>query len=200
MSRKTGSIPWEWDSPIASPTIIYWRGLDHLALHWTRTQSLAADEHNIESLHEYLFWRKNLVIWACCAVESFVNEEGVAWLGEAFFRANLERLGICQKIAVLYALKYDRRLTESDEALNEVNKLFQLRNRLVHPKTRKVRQDRETEETLRTDLDNVSPDSLRRVFWRVTALFEKQPRRPKTAKRQTQIRRTMKKRAKRRLS
>jgi hypothetical protein len=59
---NTDSIPADWEFPIASPFIIYWRGLDHLAHQWERTKSLASVETDIDALHEYLFWRKNLSI------------------------------------------------------------------------------------------------------------------------------------------
>jgi hypothetical protein len=101
-----------------------------------------------------------------------VNEEGVAWLGESFYKENLERLGICQKIAVLHALKYAKRLPESNKVIKEVRSLFDFRNRLVHPKTRSVRKDRDSTDKMRANLDRVSPDELRKVLRRVAGLLE----------------------------
>ncbi len=168
---STGPIPAEWGHPIATPTVVYWRGIDHLEAQWERTRSLDTSGRDIGALQEYLFWRMNLIVWACCAIESYVNEEGVAWLGEDFFKENLERLGICEKIAVLYALKYRKRLEQSDENLRETRGLFGLRNRLVHPKTKQVKKG-DKKDDLRAVLDAVSPQSLRQNFWRVTRLFE----------------------------
>jgi hypothetical protein len=166
------SIPAEWETSITSPVILYWRGLEHLAREWERTKSFASAETDIDALLEYLFWRKNLVIWACCAIEAFANEVGVSWLGESFYKQNLERLGICEKVAILYALKYGKRLAEADETLRAVRTLFDFRNRLVHPKTRNVREADDSTDEMRTNLDRVSPEELRKVFWRVSGLFE----------------------------
>jgi hypothetical protein len=166
------SIPADWEGPIATPEFFYRRGLDHLAVQWERTKPLASSEPGTEGLHEYLFWRKNLVIWASCAVEAFVNAEGVDLLGEPFYGQNLEMSRICQKIAVLYALKYGRRLPESNAVLKAVRALFEFRNRLVHPKTRVVRAAGGAKDDMRTKLDEVSPKALRRVIGQVTDLFE----------------------------
>jgi len=81
-------------------------------------------------------------------------------------------LGICQKITILYALKYSKRLPESNDSLKEVRSLFDFRNRLVHPKTRSAKQNHDSADRMRADLDLVSPNELQKVFWRVTGLFE----------------------------
>jgi len=166
------SIPAEWEFPIASPTIIYWRGIDHLAPQWEQTKMLGAEGGTIEELHEYLFWRKTLVIWTCCAIEAFVNEEGVSWLGDSFYKKNLERLGICEKIAVLYALKYAKRLQEDHAVLKDVKKVFDFRNQLVHPKARSFKKNPDPSDSLRSHLDSVEPDLCRKLFRAVATLFK----------------------------
>jgi hypothetical protein len=172
---KSDSIPAEWEAPKAMPDFLYWQGFDYLALEWKRTRRYKRAKRNVVQVFEYLFWRMNFVIWACCTIEAFVNSEGVALLEEVFYKDNIEKLGICQKIVVLYALKYRRRLESSHEAIVAVKKLFELRNRFVHPKTRNVRKELGRDD-MRAKLDDVSPDGLRKVFWKVTALFEPDPK------------------------
>lgn len=167
----TTRIPATWNS-IETPTILYWRGLDILEREWERTQLLGSKPDDIYALHEYLFWRQNAVVWACCAIESFVNEEGVAWLGERFYKKNVERLRVLQKVEVLYALKYRRRLDPGAETLARISDLFDLRNRFVHPKTHEVADRKARSDDTRERLEKMTPADLRKALRSVTSLFE----------------------------
>ncbi len=92
-------------------------------------------------------------------------------LGEEFYKRNLERLRELQKIEVLYALKYRRQLDPDAEAHTRVGRLFELRNRFVHPKTRAVADREDRGDDARERLDEMTPEDLRKAFWSVTSLF-----------------------------
>jgi hypothetical protein len=75
-------------------------------------------------------------IFGAMTVEAFLNYYGVRHLGEAFYRRNCERLQVTQKVSVLIALRTGVRLHEGSEILGVARRLCEIRNRLVHPKTR----------------------------------------------------------------
>jgi hypothetical protein len=170
---ETEPIPAIWDA-ISCPDFSYWWGMDVLEHHWERTKPFAEKSPESDEFQEFMFWRRISVIWACSTIEVFVNSEGTSWLGEGFYKDNLERLGVVQKIHTLYALKYQVRLPRKLGRLTFVSKLFELRNTLVHPKTHEVTNE-EIGKHKCTPLDELMKMEfrhLRRVFWTVTGLFE----------------------------
>ena len=66
--------------------------MDTLEEHWERTMAFAGHEPGSDTFQEFLFWRRISVVWACSTIEAFVNEEGLVWLGQGFYKDNLERL------------------------------------------------------------------------------------------------------------
>lgn len=168
---ETEPIPAEWDA-IVCPAIPYWSGMEILESHWARTQPFAEYEPDSDGFQEFMFWRRISVIWACSTIEAFVNSEGTAWLGEGFYKDNLERLGILPKIQTLYALKYRVRLPRKLGRLSHVTKLFELRNSLVHPKTREASKQGTRDNEPPCQLRTMEFKHLRKVLWTVTALFE----------------------------
>ena len=168
---KTEPIPAHWDT-LAGPSVPYWWGMDILKSHWERTKPFAEDEPSSSTFQEYLFWRRVSVVWTCSTIEAFVNEEGVAWLGSGFYADNIERLPVIQKIYALYALKYRVRLLRKLPRLQQVRKLFDLRNSIIHPKTREHSRGERCEKAPLDELHTMEFQHLRKMFWTVTALFE----------------------------
>lgn len=123
--------------PITAPIPTYIKGFDLLSEQCLHTNEYSGDDPGSENLQEFLFWRKNTVIWVCCMIESFVNLEGVSWMGEEFYRNAIERQCIIDKISLVYTIKYSRLLDCSEKVLKDIQYLFDLRNQFVHPKTRK---------------------------------------------------------------
>ena len=168
---ETETIPAEWDG-IVCRDISYWWGMDILKRQWQRTSAFVDGKPDSDRFQEFMFWRRISVIWTCSTIEAFINSEGTAWLGEAFYKDNLERLGILQKIHTLYALKYRVRLPRKLGRLSHVTKLFELRNSLVHPKCREVSEGTTSEINDASELQTIKFDHLRKIFHTVTALFE----------------------------
>jgi hypothetical protein len=77
-------------------------------------------------------------IFACMAVEAFLNYYGVRRLGEEFYKRNLERLGINQKLEILITICTQELVEDKDEIVLIVKRMFDRRNSLVHPKSKKV--------------------------------------------------------------
>lgn len=93
--------------------------------HKTEALNEVADQAFVSSL-----------LFACMAVEAFINHYGVKRLGERFFRKNLERLGITEKFSILVLACHGVMISKDDQTLLTLRAMFDTRNQLVHPKTR----------------------------------------------------------------
>jgi hypothetical protein len=173
MSHK--SFPDETVYPIWTPFPTYVRGLDIISEHWSRTKSYKNKDPASNEFQEYLFWRKNLVIWTCCTIESFVNMEGVSWMGEEFYKDVVERQNIVQKIRLIYAVKYSKILPPDEDTIKNVRKIFELRNQFVHPKTCSADKDGGKGNQKDENLDRFVPTELRNLVKSVNNLILKDP-------------------------
>jgi hypothetical protein len=96
------------------------------------------DEHTA-ALRQRLFATHALVLVSCCLViEGFINYYGVRRLGGEFFKRNIERLGITEKLSVIVAILFHKKLENSDALWTSVRSLFDERNGLVHPKCKEL--------------------------------------------------------------
>lgn len=82
-------------------------------------------------------------IFSCMAIESFLNFYGVNQLGEDFYKRNFERLSPNQKLETLIAVSVHLSLEKEDEICKVVRRMFDQRNRLVHPKSKQIEADSE---------------------------------------------------------
>jgi hypothetical protein len=82
-------------------------------------------------------------IFSCMAIESFLNFYGVNQLGEDFYKRNFERLSPNQKLEALIAVSVHLSLEKEDEICKVVRRMFDQRNRLVHPKSKQIEADSE---------------------------------------------------------
>lgn len=80
----------------------------------------------------------SVIIFSCMAIEGFLNAYGVRRLTEDFYRINIERLGISEKLAVLVCITSARLILRDHALMCDVRQLFDMRNALVHPKAREV--------------------------------------------------------------
>jgi len=95
-----------------------------------------------DALNEIHLLSDSTVVFAAMAVESFLNVYGVVRLGEAFYARHYERLNIGSKLAAILATCCSTLITADDEISQVVNRLFERRNALVHPKTREAKRGR----------------------------------------------------------
>jgi hypothetical protein len=158
--------------PIITPIDTYWRGLDIISEHWLRTKSYKGKKPDSDEFQEYMFWRKNLVIWTCCTIESFVNSEGVMWMGEQFYKDAIERQNIVQKIRLIYAIKYNKILPSDKGVIKGVKKIFEIRNQFVHPKTRSIKDMGNADQMLKK-LNSCNPTKLKNLVRSVNTLYYK---------------------------
>ena len=77
-------------------------------------------------------------LYACLSIEGFVNYYGTVRLTEAVFKRLVERMGITEKISLLYLLCFDEDLSAKSEMLKNIRTVFDARNAMVHPKTKEV--------------------------------------------------------------
>jgi len=75
-------------------------------------------------------------LFLCMTIESFINHYGTKRLGEEYYKRNLERIGITEKLSLLVAVCHQTKLDAKDPLLVKVRFLFDKRNSLVHPKTK----------------------------------------------------------------
>jgi hypothetical protein len=76
------------------------------------------------------------LLFVCMTIEAFINHYGVKRLGEDFYKRNLERTGITEKLSLISFLCCNVKLEPKDDLLIKVRNLFDQRNQLVHPKTK----------------------------------------------------------------
>jgi hypothetical protein len=157
------------DYPLTTPFNIYTKGFDILAEKLKHTESYKSVEVGTDIFEEFLFWRKSFVIWTCCTIESFVNLEGVSWLGEEFYKSTVERQDIVQKIRLIVAVKCNKLIEPGNKVLKSVRRLFDLRNQFVHPKTRRIKEKSDKNfEALR----NIKPATFKSLIRKVNNLLK----------------------------
>lgn len=170
---NTKQLPIDEDDayPIVTPINNYIIGFDLLSEQCSRTNDYRNTDPGSERFQKYLFWRKNIVIWACCMIESFVNLEGVPWMGEEFYKKAIERQNIINKIRLVHAIKYSRLLDHSEEILKNIQRLFDLRNKFVHPKTRQFNDSSKNNDESMEFLENLNPTELKELVLSVNGLI-----------------------------
>ncbi len=157
---------------IAFPIDTYIKGFDLLSEQCSRTNDYRNDDPATESFQEYMFWHRNTVIWTCCMIESFVNLEGVSWMGEEFYRSAIERQRIIDKIRLVYTIKYCQLLDRAEEILKDIQYLFDLRNQFVHPKTRQYKDSKQNNDKDMEFLANLNPEELKELVISVNDLLK----------------------------
>jgi hypothetical protein len=168
---KTKTLPVEWEYSLAMPSFTYWDTFGLLEQEWAWKERYRTEPPGSKQFAEYLFWRKVSVIWVCATIEGFINEEGAAWAGPDWFKQNVERSRVEEKINILYALKYRQLLPDDLPQLKDLKKLFDLRNQLVHPKPSKHKPGEKFNPPA-VDITKMQFKELRKIFHGVTSLFE----------------------------
>jgi len=118
------------------------------------TKELQVQEFPVEYFEQYVMSRVlhlhedayrvaiSCHIYACMALEGFLNLYGVRRLGERFYQRYLERAGIMEKLALVGTCCGQWNIDEHPQAERDFREIFEARNRLVHPKTKEFRPDR----------------------------------------------------------
>lgn len=92
------------------------------------------DEHHTEAYRA----ATSAHLFVCMAIEGFINFYGVKRLGEAAYKRVLERIGITEKLTILYLLCFEESLDPNGEIIKPIRKVFDQRNALVHPKAKEL--------------------------------------------------------------
>ncbi|MGE4544142.1 MAG: hypothetical protein AB7D06_08535 [Pedobacter sp.] len=110
-----------------------------------RKENYDIGQENIESFvcyktdrlrEEAYRYATSSILFACMTVEGLINYYGAVRLGSEFYKRNLERVGITEKLSLILLMCLEVKLKKNDELLNWTRKLFDKRNSLVHPKTK----------------------------------------------------------------
>lgn len=157
--------------PITSPVNIYMEGFQLLSQQLKRTETYRDAEVGSAQFTEFVFWRKNLIIWTCCTIESFVNLEGVSYMGEEFYKDTIERRNIVQKIRLIISIKKKELIKPDNKILKDVKSVFELRNQFVHPKTRSFNKDSYKSNNNIDTLIAQKPTKLKKLIQEVNGLI-----------------------------
>lgn len=103
-------------------------------------------------------------------VEGFSNDYGTRSLGEKDYKQLLERVGITEKISILFLICFSTKLDPKSGLMIGVRRIFDDRNSLVHPKTREFSMD-DTERFRRPRPSELELDSTFDVMEEVIKLF-----------------------------
>ncbi|MBU2590693.1 MAG: hypothetical protein KKC21_01565 [Nitrospinae bacterium] len=82
------------------------------------------------------------ILFSCMTIEGFINNYGVRRLGEAFYKKNLERLGITEKLSLLILACIGKAIESNAVLMKKARALFDARNSLVHPKTKEFNHEK----------------------------------------------------------
>lgn len=114
-----------------------------------------------------------VIVFSALCLEAFINHYGLSHYSDSFFKKHLDKLSPLSKWVILPQLIVGRSLKTESQAYEEIRKLFDLRNDLVHYKTkRKKTCDIKTEDWL---WENDAELALRAVKHAVGALSELDP-------------------------
>ena len=93
--------------------------------------------HHTDDLHTDAYRAATSAhLYVCMAIEGFINFYGVKRLGETYYKRVLERVGITEKLMLLYLLCFDCKLDPNEDVVKSIRRVFDQRNALVHPKTK----------------------------------------------------------------
>ena len=100
--------------------------------------------------------------------------EGVYWMRKESYQTNIERQNIIQKISLIYAVMYNKRLSRSNGTLKNAKGLFEMRNPFIHPRTHSSKLCIPTDQPWKK-VEKYSPTSLKSVVKTVNGLITKDP-------------------------
>lgn len=99
-----------------------------------RQDPAKASERNAALLQRN-FFAVATVVFACMAIESFLNYYGVRRFGPDFRKREIERLSAAKKAALILKHSATAPPAPGDEIFQCLDRLYRRRNELIHPKT-----------------------------------------------------------------
>ena len=96
------------------------------------------EDGNWEKYIEISIYNDLFIILGCAMIELWVNSFGVYLLNEDYYHKSIERRGIIEKIRILTAIHKRIEITDNNECIKNIRKIFDWRNSLVHPKAKSL--------------------------------------------------------------
>ncbi|MBU0634687.1 MAG: hypothetical protein KKB82_08055 [Candidatus Omnitrophica bacterium] len=114
-----------------------------------RAKNVEANQDDLESL--VLYETKDLqnvaymhaitsFLYLCMSIEGFLNFYGTRRLSEKYYKRNIEKMRITEKLSNIFLSCCSVVIDPDDVMLIKLRKLFDVRNSLVHPKTKEIAQ------------------------------------------------------------
>ena len=102
-----------------------------------------------------------LEILACTSIESLINTAGIHAMTEKFYKKTIERNDIVSKIRLLIFSISNTEIEENNLILRNIRALFDRRNSLVHPKSKKILSIKDMEQAATNHLDTDNSNIIR---------------------------------------
>ena len=96
------------------------------------------EDRDWERYAEIEIYNDLFIILGCAMIELWVNSFGINLLTEDYYHKNIERMSIVEKIRILVAIHKREEINDNNETIRNIRKLFDWRNRLVHPKAKRM--------------------------------------------------------------
>ena len=96
------------------------------------------EDRDWERYAEIEIYNDLFIILGCAMIELWVNSFGINLLTEDYYHKNIERMSIIEKIGILAAIHKREEINDNNETIRNIRKLFDWRNRLVHPKAKRM--------------------------------------------------------------
>jgi hypothetical protein len=100
------------------------------------------EDGNWERYTEIAIYNDLFIILGCAMIEFWVNSFGIHLLNEEYYKKNIERLNIVEKIRILIAIHKRKEIDDNNENVKNIRELFENRNSLVHPKAKRLKVDK----------------------------------------------------------
>jgi hypothetical protein len=95
-----------------------------------------------ERYTEIAIYNDLFIILGCAMIEFWVNSFGIHLLNEEYYKKNIERLSIVEKIRILIAIHKREEIDDNNENVKNIRELFENRNSLIHPKAKRPKVDK----------------------------------------------------------
>ena len=144
--------PWEnmsliYDSVMAGKAFLYLEKdfnkiYEIFILEKEQILKIYQEDGNWDRYLEIAIYSNLFVILGCAMIELWVNSFGIHLLDEEYYHKNIERMGIVEKIRILFAIHKREMIDDNNENIKNIRKLFDRRNSLVHPKAKRFKEER----------------------------------------------------------
>lgn len=79
-----------------------------------------------------------VIIFAAMSMESFINDYATVNLGDSYFKSTIDKLNTVSKYLIAIQMITHKEFPKDSQAYEKLKFLFQIRNKLVHSKSKQI--------------------------------------------------------------